>query len=96
MVLGMFKIALRLKDRHAFMWQSLQASNALNSLTLKEIFWKAKTFFKKLEYRFLVENSKTASASFPLRTALSEANVKTYSMATTELAFSLLESLFKF
>ena len=29
--------------------------NVFNTLTLKQIFWKTKTLFKKLEYRFLVE-----------------------------------------
>ena len=36
------------------MWQSEEIFNVSNTLTLKQIFWKAKTFFKKLEYRFLI------------------------------------------
>ena len=51
--------------------------------TLKQIFWKTKNFFKKLEYRFLVEATKTENTSFPFKTALSEANVKTNSVANT-------------
>ena len=35
------------------MRQSVEISNAFNTLTLKQIFWKTKTFFKKLEYWFL-------------------------------------------
>ena len=35
-----------------------------------------KTSFKKLEYHFLVENTKIKNASFPYKTATSEANVK--------------------
>ena len=70
-------ISLRLRDRHVFLWQSLEILNVLNNLTLKQIFWKMKTFFKKLEYRFSVESTKTESALFPYKTALSEANVKT-------------------
>ena len=37
------------------MWQSVKVSNVFNTLTLKQIFWKTKTFFKKLEYCFLIE-----------------------------------------
>ena len=39
-----------------------------------------KTFFKKLEYRFLVESTKIENASFPHKTAVSEANAKTNAM----------------
>ena len=107
MVPGIFKIALRLRDRHVFMWQSVKVSNVFNTLTLKQIFWKTKTFFKKLEYRFLVETTKIENTSFPFKTALSEANVKTNRMATTKWTyhkewsfaskyFIFLENLFQF
>ena len=43
---------------------------------------KEKTFFKKPEYRFLVEATKIENIPFPFKTALSEANVKTNSMVT--------------
>ena len=46
-----------------------------------------KTFFKKLEYRFLVERTKIEKASFPYKTAISEANVKTNRMVTTKWAY---------
>ena len=46
--------------------------NVFNTLTLIQIFWKTKTFFKKLEYSFLVETTKIESTSFPFKTALSE------------------------
>ena len=49
-----------------------------------QIFWKTKTFFKKLEYRFLFEATKIKNTSFPFKTALSEANVKTNRMVTTK------------
>ena len=49
------ELALRLRDRHVFMWQSMKVLNVFNTLTLIKIFWKTKTFFKKLEYCFLVE-----------------------------------------
>ena len=41
------------------------------------MFWKTRTYFKKLEYRFLAESTKIENASFPYKTALSETNVKT-------------------
>ena len=55
-----------------------------NTLTLIQTFWKAKTFFKKLEYRFLVETTKIENTSFPFKTALSEANIKTNRMVTAK------------
>ena len=54
----------------------MKVSNVFNTVTLKQIFWKTKTF-KNLEYRFLVEATKIEKMSFPFKTALSEANVKT-------------------
>ena len=35
-----------------------------------------KTFFKKLEYRFLAESTKIENATCPYKTATSEASVK--------------------
>ena len=46
-----------------------------------------KTFFKKLEYSFLVERTNIEKASFPYKTATSEANVKTNEMITTKWAY---------
>ena len=86
-LLGIFKIALRLRDRHAFMWQSLKILNVFNTLTLKQIFWKTKNFFEKLEYHFLVESTKIENTSFPYKTAISEANVKTNKMVTTKWTY---------
>ena len=70
-VLGIFKIALRLRDRHVFMWKSVKILNVFNILTLKQILPKTETFFKKLEYRFLVECSEIENDSFPYKTAIS-------------------------
>ena len=83
-VLGIFKIAVRLRDRHVFIWQSVEVLNDSNTLTLKHIFWKMENFFKKLEYRFIVESTKVEKASFPYKTAISEANVKTNKMVSTK------------
>ena len=53
------------------MWRdNLDILSVFNILTLKQIFWKSKTFFKKLEYRFLAESTKIENASFPYKTAI--------------------------
>ena len=65
----------------------MKVSNIFNTLTLKQIFWKRKTFFKKLEYRFLVVATKIEVTPFPFKTAQSEANVKTNRMATTKWTY---------
>ena len=74
------------------MWQSLKILNVFNTLTLKQIFWKTKTFFKKLEYRFLVESTKIENASFPYKTAISEANIKTNKIVTTKWSYQKEQS----
>ena len=58
--------------------------NIFNTLTLKQIFWKTKTFFKKLECCFLIEITKIENASFPYKTGMSEANVKANKMRSTK------------
>ena len=106
-ILGIFKRVLYLRDRHVFMWQSVKVSKAFNTLTLKQIFWKTKIFFKKLEYCFLFETTNIKNTSFPYKTTLSEANVKTNRIATTKWTyhkewsfasnyFVFLENLFQF
>ena len=107
MLPGILKRALRLRDRHVFMWQLLEVSDVFNALTLKEIFWKTKTFFIKLEYQFLVETANTENTSFSFESALSEANVKTNRMVTTKWTnhkewsfasdyFTFLDNFFQF
>ena len=54
------------------------------SITLKQIFWKTQTLFKKLEYGFLVESTKIENTTFPYKIALSEDNVKTNRTASTK------------
>ena len=76
MVPGIFKIALRLRDRHIFIRQSLDILTVFNTFTLQQILWIKKTFFKKLEYRFLVESARTENTSFPYNTAMSEVITK--------------------
>ena len=84
---GDCQIALHFRDRHVFIWQSVEILNVFNTLTLKQIFWKTKTFFKKLGYRFLVESTKIENTSFLYKTATSEANVKTNRMMSTKLTY---------
>ena len=45
------------------------------------------TFLKKLEYRFLVERNKIENVSFPYKTVISEANVKTNRMVSTKWTY---------
>ena len=89
------------------MWQSVEVSNVFNTLILIQIFWKTKTFFKKLKDCFLIETTKIENTSFSFKTALTGANVKTNRMATTKWNyykecrfasnyFIFLENLFQF
>ena len=81
MVLGIFKIDLRLRGRHTFIGQSVGVLNVFNTLTLKQIFWKTKNVFKRMEHPFLVESTKIENSSFPDKTAIPE--VKTNRMVST-------------
>ena len=85
----------------------MKVSNVFNTLTLEQIFGKTKTFFKKLEYHFLLETTKTENTSFPFKTALSEANIMTNRISYTNWTyhkewsfasnyFIFLENLFQF
>ena len=55
-----------------FLWQLVKVLNVFNSLTWIQIFWKTNTFFKKLEYSFLVETTMIENTSFPFKTAHKE------------------------
>ena len=69
------------------MWQSLEILNVFSTLFLKQVFWKTQTFFKKLEYRFLIESIEIENATFPYKTALQEASVKTNRMGSTKCIY---------
>ena len=62
--------------------------NVFNNLILKQILWKTKTFFKKLEYHFLVESTETENSTVSYKTALSEVNIKTDRKGTTKLTYN--------
>ena len=66
----------------------LEILSVFNNLTLQQIFRKTKNFSKKLECCFLVESTKIESATFPYKTALSEANVKTNRIGSTKWSYS--------
>ena len=51
------------------------------------MFWKTKTIFKKLEYRFLVETTKIENTSSSFKIALLEANVNRNIMVTTKWTY---------
>ena len=59
----------------------MEMLKVFNTLTLKQIFSKMKTFSKSLEFGFLVESTK--NTIFPNNAALSGANVKTNKMGIT-------------
>ena len=66
----------------------MEILKVFNTLTLKQILWEAKSIFKKLEYRFLVENTKIEiNALFPYKTAISESNVKKNRMVSTKWTY---------
>ena len=69
------------------MWQSQDIWNIFNTLTLKQVFRKTQTFFTKLKDHFLIESTKIENATFPQKTALSEANVKTNRMGSTKWTY---------
>ena len=69
------------------MRQSLEIFNVLNILTLKQILWKTKTFFKKLEYHFFVEGTKIENARLTYKTALSKSNTNTNAMRSTKWTY---------
>ena len=46
-----------------------------------------KTFFKKLKAYFIVESNEIENASFPYRTTISEANVRTNRMVSTKQTY---------
>ena len=72
-----FKIVLRLRDCHDFMRQPVGILNVFNTLNLKQIFWKTKTFFEKLENQFLDGNTRIENSSSQYKTAILEANDET-------------------
>ena len=69
------------------MWQSVKILNAFNTLTLKQIFWKLKNFFQKLEYRFLFEALRLKRHHFHTKY-----DVKTNKMVSTKWTYQKEQS----
>lgn len=67
MVLRIFKIVVRLRDRQVLLCQPLQILNVSIILTLKQVFQKTKSFLEKLKYRFLVERTVIEKTAFPYK-----------------------------
>ena len=61
----------------------MEILNVSNTLFLKQIFLKMKTF-GKLEYRFSIKSTKIENTSFPYKTPMPEANIKTNRMGSTK------------
>ena len=62
--LRIFKIAVRLRDQQVFMWRSVKTLNIFSTSNLKQIFQKTITFFKKLQYCFLVWGTRSKTHHF--------------------------------
>ena len=73
MVLEIFKIVLCVRNRHVFLWQSLEVLSIFsferNSLKNENFFQKTGEWFSSWKY------SDCENASFPNKTALSEGSV---------------------
>ena len=69
------------------MCKTLEALIFFITLTLKQVFWKIKRSFEKLEYRFLVESTTMENVTFPYKTVLSKANVKINRMGSTKYTY---------
>ena len=53
----------------------------------KKVFWKSKTFLRKLEYCFLLESTTIENATFPYKTTLSKANIETNRMESKKWTY---------
>ena len=74
-VLEIFKIALRLRDRHIFFCKNHWTFERFVYLNFEKKFWKTKSYFKKLADRFVGQSTTIANAVFPYKTVQSKASV---------------------
>ena len=74
------------------MWHLVEILNVFNTLNLKQIFWKTKIFFKKLENHLLVKSTVIEKPSFPYKAAISEAIAKTNRMVSTKWTYDTVRS----
>ena len=68
MALGIFKIALHVRDQHVLMSQSVKVLNFFNILTLKQISGKRKPFSKSWSTVFWLKLLRLKT-SFPFKSA---------------------------
>ena len=61
--------------------------NDCNTLTLRQVLWKTRTSFKKLEYRFSVESIKSENISLPYKTTIPKSNVKANKMVSAKWTY---------
>ena len=85
MVLGIFKIAVRLRDQQVFFGQSVEISNILYF----NIFSKSWTTV----FLVLVESTSIENTTSPYRTVLSGANAETIKMGSTKWIYRKEHSL---
>ena len=57
------------------------------TLTFKNVFWKTKHFFNKLDNCFLLESTTIEIATFPNKTTLLKTNIKTNRMGSANSIF---------
>ena len=84
MVLGIFKIALRLRDRHVTICESFKRFQYFN---VETNFLENENLFQKIWVLFFSWNHKIENTSCPFKTVLSEANLKTNRMVTTKWTY---------
>ena len=70
------------------MQQSVGIWEIFTTLTLKQVFWKTfENLFQKTGVPFFSYSTKIENASYPYKTTISEANVKTNRMVNTKWTY---------
>ena len=67
-----------------FMQKKLKLFDVFNTLTLKQVLWKTKTFFKKLEWGFLGEITKIGNGTFFIQNCPVRAKANTNRIGSTK------------
>ena len=67
------------------MCKSVEILNVFNTLTLKQVFRRTKTFFKKIGKSFLNISTKIENGTCPYKTVLPESKVKQIKLGSTKL-----------
>ena len=96
MVLGIFKIAVRLRDRHVFYKIISESFKRFQYFNFETNFLENDNLFLKIGVPFLVETSKTENTSFSFKNALSKVYVKKNRMETYHKDWSFASNHFIF